>query len=116
REAAVERVRGASARALAEPIGFGALLRTAHGLIAPPHQLVIVADHPSAARPFIAAAAHPDVTAVVSGEQAESFAAAGFSLFEGKALLDGRSTAYDCRDFACRLPVTEPALLRGGEA
>ena len=32
-------------------------------------------------------------------------------LLEGRALIDGRPTAYLCRDFACRLPVTDPAAL-----
>ena len=36
---------------------------------------------------------------------------AGFSLFADKSLRDGVATAYDCRDFACRLPVTDPADL-----
>jgi uncharacterized protein YyaL (SSP411 family) len=113
RDAAVERVRQASARALSEPIGFGALLRTAHQLMVPPHQLVIVAEDPDAAAPFLTVAAgRPDVTAVVTPAQGQRFADAGFSLFEAKTTLDGLPTAYDCRDFACRLPVTEPARLR----
>ncbi|HET8927097.1 MAG TPA: DUF255 domain-containing protein [Microbacterium sp.] len=118
RDAAVERVRQASARALSEPIGFGALLRTAHQLMTPPHQLVIVTDDADAAAPFLAAAAagRPDVTAVVTPAQAQRFADAGFSLFEAKTALDGLPTAYDCRDFACRLPVTEPAGLQRGDA
>ena len=119
REAAVERVRQASRRALAEPIGFGALLRTAHGLVTAPHQLVVVADDREAAAPFLAVARSSgpgaDVTAVVAPGQAMRFADAGFALFEGKAPTDGRTTAFDCRDFACRLPVTEPALLRPGD-
>ena len=39
-------------------------------------------------------------------------------LLHGRFALDGRPTAFVCRDFACRLPVTEPealeALLAGG--
>ena len=115
REAAVERVRQASARALAEPIGFGALLRTAHGLVTAPHQLVIVAGDRAAADPFLAVAERADVTAVVTADQAARLADAGFTLFAAKAPLGGGATAYDCRDFACRLPVTEPALLRPGD-
>jgi hypothetical protein len=32
-------------------------------------------------------------------------------LLRGRAALDGRATAYVCRDFACRLPVTDPGAL-----
>ena len=45
--------------------------------------------------------------------QSSHWAEAGFSLFEGKVPLDGMATAYDCRDFACRLPVTDVAALAG---
>jgi uncharacterized protein YyaL (SSP411 family) len=28
-------------------------------------------------------------------------------------MIDGRPTAFVCREFACRLPVTDPEALRG---
>ena len=32
-------------------------------------------------------------------------------LLRGRAAIDGRATAFVCRDFACRMPVTEPEAL-----
>jgi uncharacterized protein YyaL (SSP411 family) len=40
-----------------------------------------------------------------------AFSAAGFELFEGRTTLGGRSAAYVCEDFVCRLPVTDAAAL-----
>lgn len=52
----------------------------------------------------------PGSLAVVVPEAAAiELAAAGFELFEGRTALDGRATAYLCRDFVCRLPVTDLA-------
>jgi uncharacterized protein YyaL (SSP411 family) len=113
REAAAAGVRATAARALAEPIGFGALLRTAMALRTPPRQLVVVTEDRDAPLVHAAARLRTDVTAVVSPTQADALAAAGFSLFEGKESLGGAPTAYDCRDFACRLPVTSPDDLAG---
>ena len=33
-------------------------------------------------------------------------------LLADRAILGGRPTAYVCRNFACRLPVTDPDALR----
>ncbi len=100
--------------ALARPLGFGALLAVAAGLAAPPRQIVVVADE--ADDPLARAAravGGADVVAVVPEHRAAQFAGAGFSLFEAKTLTVGRATAYDCRAFVCRLPITDPRGLSG---
>jgi hypothetical protein len=49
---------------------------------------------------------------VVAGMVAgDAQAAAGVPLLEGRTVIDGRPTAYVCRNYACELPVTEPAAL-----
>ena len=35
----------------------------------------------------------------------------GVDLLHGHAAIDGRATAFVCRDFACRMPVTDPEAL-----
>ena len=51
----------------------------------------------------------------VSEADAGAWSQAGFSLFADRTARDGLSTAYDCREFVCRLPIhdasgfTEPA-------
>ena len=48
-----------------------------------------------------------DVTAIVTATQAQAFADAGFSLFEGKL----QEALYRCENFACALPVTDVSEL-----
>jgi uncharacterized protein len=49
---------------------------------------------------------------VVAGRAADDAqAAAGIPLLEGRGTVDGKATAYVRRNYACELPVTEPAAL-----
>jgi uncharacterized protein YyaL (SSP411 family) len=68
-------------------------------------QLVVVGD----ALGPIARHWQGGLSSVVSTEQAEAFARAGFELYEGRSV----EAAYVCENFACHLPVTtEQELLR----
>jgi hypothetical protein len=59
-----------------------------------------------------AARTWPDrLVALTSDAQAAAFAASGFEIFEGRSSRDGLPTAYLCRDFACKLPTTDAAVL-----
>jgi hypothetical protein len=44
-------------------------------------------------------------------DAAAAFAADGFELYADRRTRDGLPTAYLCRDFVCRLPVTSPDAL-----
>jgi uncharacterized protein YyaL (SSP411 family) len=48
---------------------------------------------------------------VVGAAAGDAGAAAGIPLLEGRGLVDGKPTAYVCRDYACELPTTDPASL-----
>jgi len=50
-------------------------------------------------------------TALLSPVPAVVATGRGVPLMEGRAPVDGRPAAYVCRDFACRMPVTETAAL-----
>ena len=96
------------AEAFDRPLGYGALLAVAVGLASAPRQIVVVSDDADGPLARAARAATADVVAIVPVHRAAQFAGAGFALFEGKAPADGRSIAYDCRAFVCRLPTTDP--------
>lgn len=93
--------------AVPRPVSFGAALEVMTRLEAPSVQIVVVGDThgtlSSVARGWQRAGC---VVVSVSADQAESFAAAGFGLFVGRVSVNGEPTAYVCRDFVCRLPVS----------
>ena len=47
----------------------------------------------------------PLIVAALGGE------ASSVPLLDGRPMIDGHATAYVCRDFVCRLPITTPADL-----
>ena len=111
REASVAALRPVLRQAIARPIGFGALLGLALSHLEPVRQLVVVTGDPAAPLAVAARAVPAGVIAVVDEAAARAFAAAGFELFEGRTAVSGVPAAYLCRDFVCRLPVTDPAAL-----
>lgn len=98
-------------RAAAEPFAHGALLRLAARLAAPPRQIVVVAE--TDADPLARAAFRTgaDTVVRVTAADAVRWASAGFSLLAERTAIGGRSTAYDCHGFVCRLPVHTAAEL-----
>jgi uncharacterized protein YyaL (SSP411 family) len=115
------------------PLAFGAALRLVNALTTPVEQLVVVTTDPAgptaaptdpatgpaaSATPATeghtlvdAARRRTGLVAVVTEQQGEVFAAAGFELFAERRTRDGLPTAYLCRDFVCRLPTTDAAAL-----
>ena len=103
RDAAVEAMRGIAPLAMLRPISFGTSLELIARLAEPVTQLVVVGEIGA----DVARTASVGVVTIVTAEQAATFAAAGFELFEGRE----REAAYLCRDFVCRLPITNATEL-----
>jgi uncharacterized protein YyaL (SSP411 family) len=114
-------------QALASPLSFGAALLAMASIQHEPVQRVIGTADGVTADAVTAGAADAsdtalisaargrldaDVTGVVTEAQASAFAQAGFELFSGRVSMDGRATAYLCRNFVCRLPTTDAAKLQ----
>ncbi len=110
--AAREGMRVVAAQAIGNPTAFGAALELMSALAGDPDQLVVVTEGEDVFG-LVAAVRRrtAGVVAVVTGEQARSFAAEGFELFEGRIAVDAQPTAYHCRDFVCRMPVQNPVAL-----
>lgn len=116
RDAAERVVSSVAPLAAASSVSFGTSLRLASRLDAELLQLVIVRPDAVSRRadPLSAlagTAAQATLSASVSATTAHALAAAGFELFAAREPVEGFPTAYVCRDFVCRLPVTSPAAL-----
>ena len=111
REAAERAVAAVAGLALASPVSFGTSLRLAFRLDGELRQVVIVrpdgverrSDPLSGA---LSGGTGATLAVSVSHAAAVELAAAGFDLFAAREPVGGASTAYVCRDFVCRLPVT----------
>jgi uncharacterized protein YyaL (SSP411 family) len=110
----------AAARALATvtpylgryPTGFASWLSAATLVVDGIVELAIVGD-PAAGetRALLAEARTGEPANLVLAVSADPTRSA-IPLLAERVALDGRATAYVCRDFACRMPVTDPAALR----
>ena len=87
------------------------LAYAASRLLNPPVQVAIVGDLTDAGRQELARTAYrhaPAGSVIMVGTPDQP----GLELLADRPLLDGRPTAYVCRGFVCRLPVTTTAELR----
>jgi uncharacterized protein YyaL (SSP411 family) len=86
------------------PAALGWALTAAELYLSPPRELAVVGpvDAP-VARAALAAWQPNTVVAVGPADDVP--------LLEGKTLIDGNAAVYVCERFACRAPVTDPALL-----
>ena len=101
-----------AAAAVERPLGFGAALGVADALQSASRQLVVV--YPDASGPHdplvhtARGVSSPGLLAITLSESAaRRWSAAGFATVAEKPLREGRTTAYLCTDFVCRLPVTD---------
>ncbi len=107
RELARTIVRQRWPRASASPLAAGSTLYAAALLSRTATQLVVIAPSPEVPLAVAARRMTADVTAIVTAEQAQAFADAGFGLFAGKQ----QQALYRCENFACALPVTDVSEL-----
>ncbi|PZE34297.1 thioredoxin domain-containing protein [Curtobacterium sp. MCPF17_031] len=109
RHSAAERLIAERARTgVDRPLGHADALGLALALQRPSREVVLVADDRSGSEVVgmlttVGAARRPGtIVAVLTRAQAAEWAAAGFSLFEGRDALDG--VTYVCHDRVCALP------------
>ena len=93
------------------PSGFANWLSAAQLAVGGIVELAIVGDPDDpATRALVDVArsqARQDLVVAVAADPSTSVV----PLLAGRVAIDGRPTAYVCRNFACRLPVTDPAAL-----
>ena len=98
-----------------QPSGFGHLLCALDFYLRPSREVVITGphldSHTQALRQVVYARYLPD-TVVTGFDPAQSQAEDGeLPIHEGRELVNGQPAAYVCRNYTCRLPVTNPEAL-----
>jgi hypothetical protein len=94
------------------PTGFANWLSAAALSVGGIVELAIVGDPDDpATRALLAEARRGEPQNLVVAVSADPDASA-IPLLRDRTRIDGRPTAFVCRDFACRLPVTDPSALR----
>ena len=94
-----------------QPTGFGRMLCALDTLLAPSREVAIVGDPADPATQALLAEVRrrylPDTVVALKRPDQESM----LPLLAGRSLVEGRPAAYVCQNYACKLPVTDPAAL-----
>jgi uncharacterized protein YyaL (SSP411 family) len=95
------------------PSGFGRFLCAHDFNIGPVVEVALLAASAASLEPLAAEVFGRFIpNRVVAGAiGADAPSDADVPLLEGRVAIDGRATAFVCRNYACQLPVTEPAAL-----
>jgi len=96
------------------PTGFGRYLAAAEFALGQPHEIALVGDPgDEQLRALAATALQPFIPnrVVVLGRPGDATPAVPSPLLSGRGQIDGKATAYVCRNYTCRMPVTDPAAL-----
>jgi uncharacterized protein YyaL (SSP411 family) len=113
RDAAERALSTVTAYATRYPTAFAMWLQAIDLALAPVAEVAIVGDplhDETRALLEVASGGYaPNRVVAVLADDARTSA---IPLLEARARIDGRPTAYVCRDFVCRLPVTDPDALR----
>jgi uncharacterized protein YyaL (SSP411 family) len=95
------------------PTAFAYLLGALDRAVHPPVEVAVVGDPTDAGtRALIREVTGRVLPGLVMLAAPPSVGSELTPLLADRGLVDGRATAYVCRDFACDVPVTEPAALR----
>jgi uncharacterized protein YyaL (SSP411 family) len=99
----------------AQPMGFGHLLCALDFYLRPSREIVLIGDmtdeamqalHREASRRFL-----PDAVLAGAAPGRVEALSSRIPLLADRVALEGRATAYVCRNFVCKLPVTTPEAL-----
>jgi uncharacterized protein YyaL (SSP411 family) len=99
------------------PTGFGYALCALDLYVGPAHEVAIIGDPTADATRALAAEVtdnvyRPNVVLAVAAP-GDARATLAVPLLRDREAKDGGSTAFVCERFTCKLPVTDPASLRG---
>ena len=112
RDAAERAIRAVVPFVTRYPTGFAQWLSAMDLALAPVVEVAIVGDPGDAATAALIAETRrgfrPNQVTAVTADPAASV----IPLMDGRVAIDGRPTAYVCREFACRLPVGDAEALR----
>jgi uncharacterized protein YyaL (SSP411 family) len=99
-----------------QPLAFGRMLCALDLYLNPGQEIAMVGDPQAVDTQALLATIRrrylPNSVLALAGPHDE-VAPALIPLLAGRGQIDGRATAYVCRNFVCNLPVTEPAALAG---